>query len=122
MPASKRLLVAACGLALSLVLAAIYQSSRPAGTPRISFSSTRVETALRQRLHGEGLSYEWVTCVPTFHVYQRRRLFRCNVNFGDPHVEPYCATLIGHSLLTDHQNSRLSCGRRVRRDELNGDP
>jgi hypothetical protein len=49
--------------------------------------------------------------------YAGRRLYRCNVNFGDPHILPYCAVLVGGKLLTDHENAHLNCGARVQADE-----
>ena len=35
----------------------------------------------------------WVACVPTRARVRGLTAFRCNVNFGDPHVEAYCAVL-----------------------------
>ena len=78
---------------------------------------TRVADALRARLRGQGLSYRWVVCTATSHRYAGRPLTRCNVNFGDPHVVPYCALLVGGHLLTDHENKRISCGSRLRGEE-----
>lgn len=78
---------------------------------------TRVADALRARLRGRGLSYRWVVCTATPHRYAGRPLERCNVDFGDPHLVPYCAVLIGGRLLTDHENRRISCGSRLRDEE-----
>jgi hypothetical protein len=80
-------------------------------------SNDGVARALAQRLTGKGLSYRWVVCVCMQRHYAGRRLYRCNVNFGDPHILPYCAALIGGKLLTDHENTRLNCGARVQADE-----
>jgi hypothetical protein len=49
--------------------------------------------------------------------FDGREISRCNVDFGDPHVVPYCAVLIGGRLITDRENPALDCGSRVRADE-----
>jgi hypothetical protein len=51
-----------------------------------------VESKLRRHLADRSLSVQWVRCVPEAPAY------RCNVSFGDPHVEIYCATLVDGSL------------------------
>jgi hypothetical protein len=42
---------------------------------------------------------------------------RCNVDFGDPHVVPYCAVLVRGTLIADRENPALDCGSRVKADE-----
>ena len=36
---------------------------------------------------------------------------RCNVNFGDPHIEAYCIVLRHGKLYSDHQDSAIPCQR-----------
>jgi len=36
---------------------------------------------------------------------------RCNVNFGDPHIEAYCIVLRYGSLYSDHQDRAIPCQR-----------
>ena len=75
-------------------------------------SAAVVEAALRRRLDHEYLSYHWVVCVKMDRFYKGRRLWRCNVDFGDPHIVQYCAILVGHTLVTDRENHALNCDRR----------
>jgi len=122
MLSARSLLIAtAFGLAFGLLLiTTAHRDLRSVGALHASLSSTGVEAALRQRLNGDGLSYQWVRCVQMSGTFQGQKVSRCNVNFGDPHVEPYCAVLVGGTLVTDHENRRLDCGQRARRDELAG--
>jgi hypothetical protein len=61
--------------------------------------SKTVSERLRARLVARYLPPRWVACVPTRFRLRGRTAFRCNVNFGDPHVEAYCAVLHGDGLL-----------------------
>jgi hypothetical protein len=53
-----------------------------------------VEAKLRDHLAGRNLSVKWVRCVPG-----PGSSYRCNVNFGDPHIEIFCAVLREGKLL-----------------------
>jgi hypothetical protein len=74
-------------------------------------TSGMVQRALAARLEREGLSFRWVACVDS----GRRRggvpIFRCNVNFGEPHFEPYCAVLRRTVLTTQVEDPTLRCHR-----------
>ena len=70
-----------------------------------------VRAALEARLLGKKLSYEWVVCVRTRRSFTGRPIFRCNVNFGEPHIVRYCATLEDGRLVTDREQPRMQCGR-----------
>ena len=70
-----------------------------------------VRAALEARLLGKKLSYEWVVCVRTRRSFAGRPIFRCNVNFGEPHIVRYCATLGDGRLVTDREQPRMQCGR-----------
>jgi hypothetical protein len=48
----------------------------------------RTESKLRRHLADRNLSAKSVRCVPAI-----GSTYRCNVNFGDPHVQIYCAEL-----------------------------
>jgi hypothetical protein len=78
---------------------------------------TSVRSALEYRLHSEYLDYRWVLCVPQRAQYHGHQLSRCNVNFGEPHIVPYCAALVRGRLVTDHENHALNCGARLRGEE-----
>lgn len=89
------------------------QSTPPPGVERYH----SVKVALEARLSEQYLSYQWVVCTrmpQRFHVVQ---VSRCNVNFGDPHIVPYCAVLIAGILVTDQDNHAVDCGARAKGDE-----
>ena len=50
-----------------------------------------VDQALRHRLEERDLSVSSIACVDSGLRYEDADVFRCNVNFGDPHIVPYCA-------------------------------
>jgi hypothetical protein len=70
-----------------------------------------VRAALEQRLLARKLSFRWVVCVRTKRAYAGRPIFRCNVNFGEPHIVRYCATLAEDKLVTNREEPGLRCGR-----------
>ena len=103
-------LAAAVAVALVVTVAIARAGGRP-----VQHSSGRaaVETALRQRLDRAYLSFRWVFCVTMDRLYAGRPLWRCNVDFGDPHIVQYCVILAGHTLVTDRENHRLDCAPRA---------
>jgi hypothetical protein len=76
-----------------------------------------VEAALRARLSHQYLAYRWVKCTTMPQRFKGIQVSRCNVNFGDPHIVPYCAVLVGGLLITDRENQAVDCGSRVTADE-----
>ena len=52
-----------------------------------------VKEALEARLVGKKLSFESVYCLRTQRSFEDRTIFRCNVNFGEPHIVIYCAVV-----------------------------
>jgi hypothetical protein len=70
-----------------------------------------VKEALEARLVGKKLSFEWVYCLNTRRSFEARTIFRCNVNFGEPHIVIYCATLDDGALVTNREQPVLRCGR-----------
>jgi hypothetical protein len=71
----------------------------------VACATARVERRLRQRLDAKHLSYRWVVCV------REHAVFRCNVDFGDPHIVRYCAVVRRGRLVTDREDPRIHCGR-----------
>lgn len=70
-----------------------------------------VKEALEARLIDKSLSFEWVYCLRTKLAVEGRPIVRCNVNFGDPHIVIYCATLDDGRLITNREQPALRCGR-----------
>jgi hypothetical protein len=90
--------------ALALLAAAIAGCGGNAAGPP-------VDEALRTRLVDGGLSVRSVACVDSGLRYGGAPVFRCNVNFGDPHIVPYCAALLEGALATDRERKDMRCYR-----------
>ena len=93
--------------ALLLFLAACGSSH----TTSVNAKAAEVRAALEARLLGKKLSYRWVVCVRTKRMFTGSPIFRCNVNFGEPHIVRYCATLEGGQFVTNREQPELRCGR-----------
>jgi hypothetical protein len=74
-------------------------------------SPAEVRTALEARLVGKRLSFEWVYCLRTRRSFEDRTIFRCNVNFGEPHIVVYCAVFNDGELVTNREQPAIRCGR-----------
>jgi hypothetical protein len=74
-------------------------------------SGREVRAALESRLLDRKLSYRWVVCVQTKASFAGSPIFRCNVNFGEPHIVRYCATLDDGQLATNREQPAMRCGR-----------
>jgi hypothetical protein len=96
-------------LASLLILAACGGSQKTSG----STDPAAVTAALEARLQGKNLSYRWVVCIETRRSFAGSPIFRCNVNFGAPHIVRYCATLDDGRLVTNHEQPAMRCGRRA---------
>lgn len=66
--------------------------------------------ALLARLRDKGLNPVWVHCAVRGRA-DGAPLFRCNVNFGDPRISPYCAQIRDGRLVTQIEVPGLRCGR-----------
>ena len=85
--------------------------SQPQTTPPAQSTKAGVEAALLARLEAKNLSMKWVVCADEGAKSEGRTIFRCNVNFGDPHIEGYCAMVEDGKLVTHVERPELSCGR-----------
>lgn len=94
------LLVSACGTA-----------ARTAPRARITTASLRVFHAkMVAELRKGDLYWHRVTCVRTGHHFRGVSIVRCNVDFGDPHIEAYCDVLRAGRLLTNFEDRSIPCG------------
>jgi len=57
------------------------------------------------------LTYRWVACLHTGRSFKGASIVRCNVNFGDPHIEAYCIVLRYGRLYSDHRDRTIPCQR-----------
>jgi hypothetical protein len=83
------------------------------GSEAMSHPATagEVRAALQKRLVGRNLTFRWIVCVKTRRSFAKSAIFRCNVNFGAPHIVRYCAILAGGELTTNHEEPEMRCGR-----------
>jgi hypothetical protein len=64
---------------------------------------------LTARLRAHFLAFKWVACIHTGREFRDVPVVRCNVNFGDPHIEAYCSVLRNGRLVTDHDDPAIPC-------------
>jgi len=109
-PRKRKALIGAAVLAAAAIAATVLatRSSDGASTVRTTSPAT-VRGALIKRLEASHLTYRWVACVRTGRVFRRQAVVRCNVNFGDPHIEAYCSIIDGGRLVTDHETPSFAC-------------
>ena len=62
-------------------------------------------------LDAKHLDWRWVACLYTGRAFVGAPIVRCNVNFGDPHIEAYCVVLRDGKLYSDHQDPKIPCQR-----------
>jgi hypothetical protein len=98
-------------LLLALPLLLLLAACRSSNATSASAEATAVKAALETRLLGKKLSYRWVVCVRTKRSFAGSPIFRCNVNFGEPHIVRYCATLDAGQFVTDREQPEMRCGR-----------
>ncbi len=65
---------------------------------------------LTDELRSQELHVTDVACVVNGRSYDERPIVRCNVDFGDPHIEAYCTVIEGERLLTNQQDPAIPCG------------
>jgi hypothetical protein len=73
-------------------------------------SPAAFRTAVIEHLRALHLDYHWVACVRTPHRFRGVRVVRCNVDFGEPHIEAYCSVLRDGRLLTSQEDPAIPCG------------
>jgi len=105
--------VRSSGLLLALALLLLLAACGGSHTSPVSAEGAAVKAALEKRLLGRKLSYRWVVCVRTKRMFAASPIFRCNVNFGEPHIVRYCATLEDGQLVTNREQPEMRCGRDV---------
>jgi len=67
------------------------------------------DRTLRRELSSEHLNFQYVACIRNGRSYHGHPIIRCNVNFGDPHVEAYCSVILAHRLVTNQQDPSIPC-------------
>ena len=99
----------AAAAAVALLAAGCGSTKRTA--PLESPTPGQAKQLLTARLRTKQLDFRWVACVRNGRTFRGAEIVRCNVNFGDPHIEAYCSVLEDGRLVTDHENSAIPCKR-----------
>jgi len=112
----RQFVAAVAVLAAGAIVAALLatRNSDGASTARTTSPAT-VRAALITRLRTGHLRYRWVVCVPTGRLFRGQGVVRCNVDFGEPHIEAYCSIIDHGRLVTDHETPSFTC-----REDLRG--
>lgn len=112
-PSGPRLLFAGLTLALALGAALVLLLSG-SGSAAVTSNEAQIKRQLVERLHQHALDPHWVACVPNGRNFDGAAVIRCNVNYGDPHIEAICGVLRGGQLVTDHDDATIPCGPDLR--------
>lgn len=93
-------------------MAVASSSSSPPADAKPIFSSNQavIKRQLTDRLHHLSLRPHWIACIRSGKRYEGTPVIRCNVNFGDPHIEAFCSVLRDGRILTNGQNAAIPCG------------
>ena len=95
-PVAALVLLAGCGGDTSP-----YRATTPQGAKKLMITY----------LDSKRLNYHWVACLRTDRSFKGTAVVRCNVDFGDPHIEAYCIVLRSGKLYSDHQDPAIPCRR-----------
>ncbi|MFN8123286.1 MAG: hypothetical protein U0237_12740 [Thermoleophilia bacterium] len=91
------------------------QPATPASFPA---TVAGAEGALQARLEARSLSTHYVRCAASDATSGRGEpIFRCNVNFGEPHIWPYCVVVRDGAAVTNVEEPALRCRRTRTGDE-----
>ena len=81
-----------------------------AASARITTGSlAAVKTAMIAKLHAGRVHFSWVVCVRNGERFRGVAVTRCNVEFGDPHVQAYCSVFRGGRLVTSDEDPAIPC-------------
>jgi hypothetical protein len=98
------------------VIASSSSSARPASSAnalsgRVTTASVATfKRAMIAKLEAQKAHFFWVVCVPSGGRFEGVRVVRCNVDFGDPHIQAYCSVFRGGRLLTSADDPAIPCG------------
>lgn len=98
--------LAAAIAVLVFALATGSDAKPPYRSPSVVTAKQKLAIRLRDRL----LRPHWIVCVPSGNHYRGAAIVRCNVNFGDPHIQAYCTVLRGDKLVTQYDDAAIPCG------------
>jgi hypothetical protein len=105
------LIVALAGAgAVGGLAAASGSGAAAAGGGRVRTASLATfRAAMIARLHAQEAHFSWVVCVRSGAHFDGVPVVRCNVDFGDPHIQAYCSVFRGARLVTDVEDPAIPC-------------
>jgi hypothetical protein len=103
-------LVAAAALTAVVTVAAVC-GGRETSVAYRAATPNQAKQLMIDYLQSKQLAWRWVACLHTGRSFVGAPIVRCNVNFGDPHIEAYCVVLRWGQLYTDHQDANIPCQR-----------
>ena len=121
-PLRARLWLAGASLAAVALIVVLLSTSSGKGSPipaapaaaragRVTTASLATfHRALVARLEAQHARFHWVACVRSGRRFAGVPIVRCNVNFGDPHIQAYCSVFRGGRLLTSQEDPAIPCG------------
>ena len=81
-----------------------------AASARITTGSlAAVKRAMIAKLRAGRVHFSWVVCVRNGERFHGVAVVRCNVEFGDPHVQAYCSVFRGGRLVTSAEDPAIPC-------------
>jgi len=115
-PLRARLWLAGGGLA-AVALIVILLATGSGGASPAATASGRVTTAslatfkraLIAHLRAQQAYFHSVVCVASGFHFDGVPVVRCNVDFGDPHIQAYCSVFRGGRLLTSEDDPAIPC-------------
>jgi hypothetical protein len=101
-------------LALGGIVAGVLASSGSGSPARASGrittgSPATFHRAMIARLEAQNAHFFWVVCVRTGAHFDGVAVTRCNVDFGDPHIQAYCSVFRGGRLVTSADDPAIPC-------------
>lgn len=95
-------------------------SAPPSGTsttPSARPTAAAAKRALASRFTDKSLSTHSITCIDEGVTHGAEAVIRCNVNFGEPHIEGYCVIVRGGHAITQFEDPSIRCNRTRTGDE-----
>lgn len=104
-------ILAAAGVAAGLLASSGAGPARAANGPTAITTAAvpAVRRAMIAKLRAGSVHFSWVVCVRSGARFRGVPVTRCNVEFGDPHVQAYCSVFRGGRLITNLDDPAIPC-------------
>jgi len=100
----------AAGVGVGLLASGSGAAPAAEASARVTTGSlAAVKKAMIAKLHAGRVHFSWVVCVRNGERFHGVAVVRCNVEFGDPHVQAYCSVFRGGRLVTSDEDPAIPC-------------